>query len=303
MSKASIAGMTDLEAPRDNAVALGIGLVAVGGLAIWAWSRREGDVPPGVAPPLAPPTLPPTTPAPTGPVTPSGRIDGITLSQRADDVVKRPGERIAVSVNWNALTSRAGRVIRWPYHLDVTLLTARGGTVRETKRAFAGESDAGTIDQQATFVMPSGDSKLEIRAALWAAQSDQGGNPLPAILHPFVKIAEATSNRAVPAEPSTGTVVPTGRIDGVTLSQGRGGVDTILRYQISQVPRGSNILGRDFPGASPAGFRQGRRSAEYVPAFRTRFNPGFGQSGEYVPAFRTQFNPGFGQGVLALLGG
>ena len=148
-----------------------------------------------------------------GGVIPSGSIQSVGLKQ--EDVFKAPGELITALANVLPTTTREGVPVLWPYAIDMTLLTARGGTVLVNKRAYDGPLVPNiSLTLAENFVMPSGDSKLEVRIAFWAAKSDLNGQPHPTEM---TMVAQSISaNRIAPQNSAT----PSGSITSVVLSRG-----------------------------------------------------------------------------------
>ena len=109
----------------------------------------------------------------------------------------------------------------------------------------------------------------DLHAKLYAARPDSLGAPSSEYIQLGSEFKADGAIRSVAQ-----TLLLAGGISSLNFSQIGVGREDILRYLVSSVPRGSNIR-NDYPGQS-AGFNQSR---EFIPAFRTAYNPGMGQVG------------------------
>ena len=216
----------------------------------------------------------------TGAATPGGSFGAVTQSQGT--VTKKPGDLLNVTATWTPNTKNAaGQTIGWNYQVLCTYFVGGVGGVIIANGVQPAPASPATGQQTATFSTPAPDpSALGIgvgstydvvaHVKLQAAVSNADGTPGSA----WVTVAEGDSNAITVTKTVTGgSAIPGATIGGVTLSQ---------------------------PGSVPlAG-----PSQEFIPAFSTRFNPGFGQERPagipqhgrlpYNPLIRTR--PGYFQG-------
>lgn len=252
-------------------------IVALGALMFFALSAKSKPAPAPTPPPL-----------PTGPIVLNGSLSNLTFSApRMRQQLDKPfGSTILVRAFYVFNATQGGQSITkpWPVRFEVEL--GHSTTFGWRTSGELGFSETGhrlesiTLDSSPlvrrfdqalfSFIMPADTNQTwDLHAKLFATRPDSSGNPSSEFIQlgPTFKADGALRSVAQPLSIS-------GEISNLTFSQIGVGREDILHYLVSSVPRGSNIR-NDFPGHS-AGFNQSR---EFVPAFRTGFNPGMGQVG------------------------
>ena len=249
-----------------------LGLVAGGAFALFALSARS-----------KPATAPTPAPVPAGPVQAHGGVRNVVVGQTP--IEKSFGATIACAVDYQLLLTSASTgapvTKQWPVRFEGRL--GHSTTLGWKTSGELGFSESGLRNFTATatsdnihraeafnFITPADPNQIwDVHVSMFIAHPDSFGNPTSTwdrLGSEFKKDGAVKSINA--------GIAASGGIFNVVVGQIGVGREDILRYLVSSVPRGSNIR-NDYPGQS-AGFNQ---SGEFIPAFRTRFNPGMGQVG------------------------
>lgn len=228
-------------------------------------------------------------------------IQNIALAQNARMgrhlISKAAGKDTAiVIVTWTPGTvDWQRRSTLWPYRLRAEI---GHQTVLGWKNALElGKSSQGPLFAVITGLtgvqmqvrMPNFDipnennQKWDVQVKVQAADSDNMGTPIP---DTWKDAAFAKHEDALISFRDT-SAIASASIEAIQVNQSYRqigvGREDLLRHLVVSVPRGSNIR-TNFKHS--AGFNQ----ASYTHTGGT-----FNQSGEFIPAFRTGFNPGMGQ--------
>lgn len=159
----------------------GLAVVVLGGLALWAWSRRA-------------PTGSPPPPPVGGPVVLGGSVGRLRLGQNATMgghlMAKAPDQLVTVTVPYVLGTTKGGAPISWRYRLTIRMGHSTPGGWKDAdqlgfgigsgKKSFI-VTNTGSFEQTFSFFAPNDpdDGQIyDVHAALSAAQvADPLGEP------------------------------------------------------------------------------------------------------------------------------